>query len=282
MKLGVFIWTVTKDWTEGRIPIDDTQGAMSVVLFKVHDGLEWQNYSPEDAATWANDVFRPQGIDFMPWGVARGWDWNVAREEGRLAGRHAAATGSEYILDLEPYPEDYWQGVPGTPRAFCEGYAETSGGLKLRLCPDARNPGINLEEWAQEPIVSVWHPQIYHRAFNESLDSWLRRGVSPITNLGVDRSRIFPVLAVWRQVAGDPPIPADELEADILSLAARGYGGCALWRRGVMSSQQVERLLAMPDPFLPPPPPPPPPPEVNHKKNALALIEQLQAEVEAI
>jgi hypothetical protein len=278
MKLGVFVWTIARDYTDGRIAIDDTLGAMNPVLFKVNDGLEWQNYSPQDAATFANDVYRPQGIDFHPWGVARGWYADWAYAEGRLAGAHAAATNSEYVLDLEPYPEDYWQGVTGTPRAFCRGYAETSNGIKLRLCPDARNTGINLEEWAVEPIVSVWHPQIYSRAFNESLDRWLRSGVQPLMNVGVPVSRIYPVLAVWEQTTGDPSISPDALEQDIFALKQKGYPGVVLWRRGVMSAQQVERLLAMEDPFKPTPPPPPP----SHKKRALELLEQLTLEVEAI
>ena len=281
-KAGIFVWNVRNDYTNGRIPIDDSQGAMSVCLFKVNDGLEFQTYSPEDSARWANEVYRPQGIDWMPWGVARGWDNAVAREEGRLAGRHAAASGSEYLLDLEPDKRDYWQCLPGTAHEFCAGYEETSNGLKLRLVPDARPTAGNLllQEWAREPVVGIWHPQIYSRAFSESLDYWLLNGAFPIASVGVPLSRIYPVLAVWEQVEGEPSVSPDQLEADIQSLAAKGYGGFALWRRGLMSSQQVERLLAMPDPFAPVIPTPDPP--VDHKKRALALLEQATLEVEAI
>ena len=259
LKAPIFVWDVTKDYTHGRIAIDDTLGAMSVVLFKAHDGLEYQTYSPEDMAAWADGVYRPQGIDLYPWGVARGWDLDVAREEGRLAGRHAVATDREYILDLEPYPDYYWQGITGTPRAFCEGYAETSGGRMLRLCPDARNPGINIEEWAAEPVVNIWQPQIYATAYGESVERWLDTGVKPILDLGVSKSRIYPVLAGWYTTESEPSISPDDLERDILTLAREGYPGFSIWRRGSISQLVVERLLAMADPFAPVPPSPPPP-----------------------
>lgn len=278
MKTGVFVWTPKADYTEGRIPIDDSLGAMSVVLFKVNDGLEYQPYSPEDSAVWANNVYRPQGIDFLPWGVARGWSLDIAREEGNLAGRHAAAAGSEYILDLEPYPEDYWQGIPGTPRAFCDGYAEMSNGIRLRLCPDARNVGINLGEWVAEPIVGIWHPQAYYTAFRQTIEVGIARACGPLLAAGVLRSHIYPVLPLWLDQPGEPSIPADQIERDLLYLAAQGFPGSCYWRRGVMSAQQVERLLAMTDPFAPTPSPPP----VDHKKRALALLEEATLEVEAI
>ena len=263
MRAGIFIWNTKADYTNGRIPIDDSKGPMSVALMKVNDGLEYQTYSPEDSRQWADGVFRPQGIDWMPWGVARGWNEEVARNEGRLAGQHAAASRSEYILDLEPDPKDYWQGIPGTPRAFCEGYGETSEGRNLRLCPDARNPGINIEEWAAEPIVSIWHPQMYATAFGESLDRWLTKGTQPILDLGVPQSRVFPVLAAYYATDGEPSISPDDLERDILHLAQLGYPGFALWRRGCLSAQAIERMLSMHDPFTgaaPAPPPAPSPP----------------------
>ena len=257
MKLGIWIGSVQEDYTEGRIAIDDTLGAMSVALFKVSDGLnEW--YTPEDAAIWANDVYRPQGIDFMPHGNGRGFSLDEARQEGVNAGRHAAACGSEFILDLEPDPQYYWQGILGTPRAFCEGYASTSGGRKLRLNPDARNPGINLEEWAQEPIVGVWHPQMYAATFGESQESWERRGIQPILDLGVPKSLIYPMLSNYMNAPGDPSMPPDVLEESIRYYAERGYGGVCLFRRKTMDGKQVERLLAMPDLWAVTPPPPPP------------------------
>jgi hypothetical protein len=282
VKLGVFAWTVEADWTNGRIPIDDTLGAMSVCLLKVNDGLEYQTYSPEDSRVWADEVFRPQGIDFHPWGVARGWSHDVAYHEGRLAGQHAAQTNSEYVLDLEPYPEHYWQGIPGTPREFCRGYGETSNGVKLRICPDARNPGINLEEWGAEEIVSLWHPQIYATAYGEPLQSWLWSGVQPIMQVGVPKSSIYPVLGVWLNAPGEPSISADQLEQDILYIARQGYPGAALWRRGLMSSQQVERLLAMDDPFVPVTPEPPPQPHASKVVDRMREIQDLAEEVIAL
>ena len=280
MKAGIFVWTVKNDYTNGRIAIDDTKGAMNPVIFKVHDGLEYQTYSPEDTRQWADGVYRPQGIDFHPWGNARGWSIDVAREEGRLAGRHAAAARSEYILDLEPDPKDYWQGIPGTARAFCEGYGETSEGRNLRLCPDARNPGINIDEWAAEPIVSVWHPQMYATAFGESLDYWLAKGTKPILDLGVPMSRVYPVLAAYYATPGEPSISPDDLERDILHLAHLGYPGFALWRRGSLSPQAVERLLSMRDPFVPAAPTPPV--EPSRKAEALAAIDAARRAVEAL
>lgn len=271
-KLGVFIWTTGRDYGQGRIPDDDTLGAMSVALFKVNDGLEYQNYTPADTKILADGIFRPQGIDFMPWGVARGWYADWAYAEGRLAGEHAAAAGRPYILDLEPYPDKYWQGIPGTAAAFCRGYAETSQGQNLRICPDARNSGINLEEWVAEPVVDVWHPQIYSRAYGESLDLWLGKGSAPLERLGVPRSKIYPVLATWRQAEGDPSISADALEEDLRRLAYDGYPGAALWRRGTMSQEQVDRLLSI-DPIFAPPAPP----EPSLRERALAAVDKALA-----
>lgn len=278
MRVGVFVWTVGNDYTKGRIAIDDTLGAMNPVIFKVNDGLEFQTYSPDDTREYADNVYRSQGIDFHPWGVARGWYADWAYAEGRLAGQHAAAAQREYILDLEPYPNEYWQGITGTPAAFCRGYKETSNGLKLRLCPDARNPGINIEEWVKEPIVSYFHPQMYSAAYGESLDSWISKGIDPIIGLGVSRSRIIPVLAVWREGNGDPSISPDDLERDIRHLRDKMFPGVALWRRGVMSSQQVERLLSMPDLWTPTPPPP----QQTPKSQLQDLIAEMSDVVEAM
>lgn len=279
MKAGIFVWNIRNDYTNGRIAIDDTLGAMNPVIFKVHDGLEYQTYSPDDTRQWADGVFRPQGIDFLPWGVARGWSIDIAREEGRLAGRHAAAARSDYILDLEPYKEDYWQGIPGTARAFCEGYGETSNGRNLRLCPDARNPGINIEEWVAEPIVTLIHPQLYATAYGETLERWIAKGVQPFIDLGVDKSRIYPVLAAWYNTPGEPSISPDHLERDILHLAQLGYPGFALWRRGSLSPQAVERLLSMKNPFTTSEPAPVPP---SRKAEALAAIDAARRAVEAL
>ena len=258
MKTGIWIGSVRDDYTNGRIAIDDTLGAMSVAMFKVSDGLN-EFYTPEDSAVWANGVYRPQGIDFMPQGNGRGFSLADAYQEGVNAGRHAAATGSEFILDLEGDPQYYWQGIPGTPRAFCEGYASTAGGIKLRLNTDARNPGINLSEWVQEPIVGVWHPQEYAATFGESHELWERRGIQPILNLGVPKSRIYPMLSNYLNGPGDPSMPPDTLEASIRYYAGRGYPGICLFRRKTMDGKQVERLLAMDDPWAPVLPPPLPP-----------------------
>lgn len=261
MKTGIWIGSVADDYTNGRIAIDDTLGAMSVAMFKVSDGLN-EFYTPEDSAIWANGVYRPQGIDFMPQGNGRGFSLAEARQEGLNAGRHAAATGSEFILDLEPDPKYYWQGIPGTPHAFCQGYEAASSGIKLRLNTDARNPGINLSEWALEPIVGVWHTQEYAATFGESHELWEERGIGPLLNLGVPKSRIYPMLSNYMAGDGYPSMPPDALEASIRYYAERGYPGICLFRRMTMDGKQVERLLAMPDPWAsttPPQPPQPPP-----------------------
>lgn len=280
MKTGIWIGSVMADYTEGHIPIDDTLGAMSVALFKVNDGLEYQPYTPEDSAYFANGVYRPQGIDFMPQGNGRGFSINYARQEGELAGRHAAASGSEYILDLEPDPDLYWQGIPGTAKAFCEGYASTSGGIKLRLNPDARNPGINLEEWIAEPIVGIWHPQMYAATFGESQERWERKGIGPLLNLGVPKSLIYPMLSNYINGVGDPSMDPDTLEESIRYYAERGYAGFCLFRRRTMDSLQVERLLAMDNPF--PHATPPPASQPSLKEQALAAIEEARKAVEAM
>lgn len=278
MKIGIFVWNIKNDYTNGRIAIDDSKGAMSVALMKVHDGLEWQTYSPEDSAQWANGVFRPQGIDWMPWGVARGWSLDVAHREGALAGQHAAASGSEYILDLEPYKEDYWQGISGTPAAFCAGYASTSNGIKLRLCPDARNVGINLEEWVQETIVSIWHPQAYYTLFQQPLEVGVAVACNPLFKVGIPRARIIPVMPLSGVGAGDPSISPDDLERDARYLHDQGFPGLAYWRRGVMSAQQVERLLSMDDPWAPVPAPPEPQPDyADVVARAQVIVNQAQA-----
>ena len=272
MKVPIFVWTVRADYTEARIPVDDTLGAMSKVFFKVNDGLEYQTYNAEDTKHMADDVYRPQGIDFQPWGVARGWNLEIARKEGHIAGEHAAAAQRPYILDLEPYKEDYWQGIPGTAHAFCDGYAETAEGQRLDLCPDARNPGLLLQEWVAEPVVDRILPQLYATAYGESLDLWIRKGVKPFLDLGVSLSRIFPVLAGWYQQPGEPSISPDDIERDIKYLASMAFPGCSIWRRGSISPEVVERILAMTDPFLPSPPVTPPPTTTDPLKTRLVPI----------
>lgn len=249
MKLGQFVWTIANDYG-ARIPDDDTKQAMSFAFFKVHDGLEWQNYSPEGTNHYFADVYGPQGIGFVPWGVARGWNIDVAREEGRLAGRHAAACQGVYILDLEPYPEDYWQGIPGTPTAFVEGFLE-AGGNELWICPDARNTGINLEEWVRHPVVTRWWPQAYYTAFQQPMVRGINAAIAPLLNAGIPRERIWPVLPTYYATEGEPSIDAGELIEAIRYVASEGYPGAALWRRGLISPGQVTAMLETADPFSP-------------------------------
>lgn len=254
MKCGHWIGSVDADYTHGRIPQDDSKGAMSLAMFKVSDGLnEW--YTPVDSAQWANGVYRPQGIEFMPQGNGRGASIDQARQEGVNAGRHAAACGSPFILDLEPDPSLYWHGIAGTGRAFCEGFASTANGNKLRINPDARNPGINLDEWVAAPVVDIWYPQMYAATFGESQERWERLGIQPLLDLGIPKSRIHPMVSNYMNGAGDPSMDPDTLEASIRYYADRGYGGITVFRRQTEDGRQVERLLSMADPFAPPAPP---------------------------
>lgn len=256
MKTGIFVWTVANDYG-ARIPDKDLGGVMDPAIFKVNDGLN-QMQSVNSAVALAK-LYRDQGIDFMPWGVARGFSLAIARAEGLLAGQYAAATGSPYVLDLEPYPDYYWQGISGTPRAFCQGYEESAPSMPLRLTVDARNVGINLEEWVAEPVVGIFHPQAYYTDFgSHDMGIGIMSAINPLLAAGVSKSRIYPVLPVYQASTGNPSTSPKELALAITFVAGQGFLGFALWRRGLMSPDQVAMLQLLPDPFPPPPFIPPP------------------------
>lgn len=273
MKLGIFVWDTGIDYGQGRIPQNDALGVMNPVIFKVHNGLESQPYSLDEVRNLADNVYRSQSIDFHAWGVAHGTNIDIAREEGRLAGRFAAVTNREYVLDLEDDKRYYWQGIRGTAHAFCEGYTETSNGIQLRICPDARGThanGINLLEWINEPIVNVWHPQLYSAAFGEHIANWVQSGaIEPLVNNGVSKERIYPVLAAWRETTGELSLDPDIVEAELRYLKDSGFPGAALWRRGVVSNEQVARLQSI---EVWPAPQPPPVPEPTGSKIRLGEI----------
>lgn len=281
MRSGIFIWTVANDYG-ARIPDDDSQGAMSVALFKVADGLNQMQTVPQAIALAKQ--YRDQDIDMYPWGVAQGWSLDVARSEGALAGQYAAAVGRPHILDLEPYKaEGYWQGISGTPAAFIEGYGSTANGQPLRLCPDARNVGINLEEWVALLPGAIWHPQAYYTAFgSHDYKVGINSAIKPLLNAGVPKSQIYPVLPLWLAQTGEPSIPAKDLNRDIDYLAAEGYPGAAWWRRGRMSPDHVTLMKAKTDPFPHAPDPEPEPPAQTPKQVALAHIEAARIAVEAL
>ena len=272
-KAGVFVWTVANDYG-ARIPDDDTKGAMSVSLFKVNDGMNRMETVAEAVAL--AQQYRAQGIDFMPWGVARGFSLAGAKAEGALAGEYAAATNSPYVLDLEPYPDDYWQGIPGTPQAFIEGYNSTANRHPLRLCPDARNSGLNLEKWVAAQPGAIWHPQAYYTAFHMPMNVGIMAAIRPLLNAGIPVAQIYPVLPLYIDTPGEPSIPGSEVKQAINLVAQWGYPGIAFWRRGLMSPDQVSTMLAMDDPFTPAPPPPGP----SLKQQALAAIEVARQSVE--
>lgn len=273
MKSGIFIWTVANDYG-ARIPDDDSKGAMSVALFKVIDGLN-EMVSPGQAKTFANDTYRPQGIDMYTWGVGIGASLDQARAEGRLAGEYALTTMSPYLLDLEPDPKGgYWHGLSGSPKTFVDGFTEKVDKSLLRLCPDARNPGINIEEWVALLPNAVWHPQAYYTAFHQSMNVGIMAAIRPLLNAGIPVSQIYPVLPLYIDTPGEPSIPAAELSNAIDLVASWGYPGVAFWRRGLMSPDQVSMLLAKADPFQPEPQPQPEPSRlVTLLTEALAIAE---------
>lgn len=286
MKSGVFIWTVANDYG-ARIPDDDTLGAMNPALFKVNDGVN-QMQTVAQAVALAKQ-YRDQNIDFLPWGVGRGFDLSEARAEGRLAGEYAAATSSPYILDLEPDPSLYWQGIPGTPTALIAGFNETAKGQRIRLCCDARltaagptGARIDLNEWVTALPDAIWHPMGYYTDFaSHDAATGIMSAINPLLNAGVHKSQIYPVLPLYYASAGNPSITPVELSSVLDWVAQQGYPGAAYWRRGLMSPEQVAMLLAKVDPWAPIPQPQPQP-GPSPKKLALAHIEAARIAVEGL
>lgn len=271
MRSGIFIWTVANDYG-ARIPDDDTLGAMNPALFKVNDGLNEMVPVP-DAIVLAKQ-YRAQNIDMYTWGVGIGSSLEEAHAEGALAGQYAVATGSPYLLDLEPDPKGgYWHGISGAPQAFIAGFEEHADKRLIRLCPDARNPGINLEEWVMLLPEALWHPQAYYTAFHMTMHEGIVAAIRPLLNAGVPVGQIYPVLPLYVDTTGEPSINPSEVSQAIDLVAGWGYPGVAFWRRGLLSPEQVSMLLAKADPFITVPTPAPDSPLVALLKQALAIAE---------
>lgn len=268
MKLGIWVWNTRNDYNTGIIENDDTKLPMSFAFSKIGDTRNWY-YDPQGVADLAR-IYTDQGIGQIPWYVGRGFNLDSAYYEGWDFGQRVAAFQGCGILDLEPYPNEYWQGVPGTPTNFVRGF-EDCGGTELHLSPDARNHGINLDEWEQlrrdKPHLHIRYlPQAYWTEFRQDMERGISAAIQPLINAGVPPEAIWPVLPTY-YVTGPlsnpiyTPMNPDDMERQLRLVADAGAPGASLWRRGFLSRETADRILAMPDIFNPAPPPPPPEPE---------------------
>lgn len=280
MKVGIFIGRglTPRDYNPA-LRDDDTTLPMSYAFGKANEGAVFY-YSPDEAAELAQ-MYQRQGIGFVPWGIGRGATVSAADTEGHEAGQLAAAVEGCYMLDLEPYPAQYWAGVPGAATAFCNSYkaAVEAAGKRpvLWLTVDARNPGINLDEWrAFEDVLDIrYWPQAYGPEFYPAtypdfsvMLHGLLDACNPLLNAGIEKSRIWPVLSTYSVRAGMNgqseyvgPLDGDVLTKAIQQVHDFAFPGVALFRRGTLSNELADAINAMPDPWAstqePPQEPPP-------------------------
>lgn len=289
------IWTARglDDYGSPYIEDDDTKIPMSFAFGKIGDSGNMY-YDAASMKRYAQ-IYTDQGIGYIGWYVGRGFSPDDAYHEGWNVGLLAAAHQGCAILDLEPYPAQYWQGISGTPRAFTRGFID-AGGVELHLCPDARNSGINLDEWElcrnEFPQLHIRYlPQAYWTEFRQDMERGIHAAIDPLLNAGIPKEIIWPVLPTYYvdgpiQSPSYHPMLGADLEASIRFVAGLGHPGVSFWRRGFISREAADHILAMDDPFAPPAPPPPPGPqpesEIEHSiQVALAHINAAKISVES-
>lgn len=266
MKLGIWVIRPPDDYGSPFIEDDDsTIECMSVVVTKIGDS-QHAYYTAEQYAAHAK-IYADQSIDILGWDVVRGNDARYAAVEGAQLAQMTSLVNRSAIVDVEPDPNLYWHGVPGTPRALVEA-ALANGLINLRVCIDARNAGTNLGEWEglrrEYPQLNIsFLPMVYWTEFRQSMVNGIEAGIAPLLAAGVPISAIWPVLPTY-DVSGPVASPAfapmlpDYMEAQLRYVAARGFPGASLYRRYYLSRAAADRVAAMPDVFAPNQPQPGP------------------------
>lgn len=291
MKVKTWVWQFSKDYP-GEIGGDDSKLPISEVWGKTNDGLTYQGRFDNHPAEISDlpavvkaerDIYGPQRIEFVPWGVIHGRMPGVADQasrEGALAGAiaKAAASASEprrYIVDLEPHyhggaTPQFWRDDLGADasdvRAFLEAFV-AAGGDEIWVAPDARHPHlepVSFAAWVASPVVKMVCPQVYFTDFKRPARVALDAALTTLAAYRVGPERVHPVLP------GNAEPGA--LVESVRYAHERGCAGVSFWRRGSFRKDSLQALAALEDPWAPPPAGTP----AAKKAAAIAAIDEAQ------
>lgn len=280
MKIAVWLHQFDNGYP-GLVGSDDSQLPFSAVYGKTNDGTRWQSTwdrhgvaigEAADVTRAERDIYAPQGIEYVPWGVIAGRSeaGSVAGSEGTLAGQIAkAAAGpgerATYIVDLEPSyhggaTPQFWRDDLGAgPAEVSEfiGQFMRNGGQEIWIAPDARDPHLSpvaFEAWWAADIVTRVLPQVYYTDFSKP-----RTATAADAKAAIDTAvATLEAHGVRQRVNIHPILPADS-EPGVLVGAIRycheiGCGGVSIWQRGNMGIEVAQAIAAMEDPWAAPEP----------------------------
>lgn len=281
MRVPIFIHQFDTAYANAAVDGDDRALPMAAAWVKAHDGTSWQATwdshplavsGPDALRHLAREVYAPQGIGCVPWGVVHGrWEGAdgalevLAAAEGALAGAAASAAVDDgesavYIVDLEPHGHggvrpQFWRDDLGAGanevRTFVDAF-RAAGGDEIWLCPDARDPwldAVSFASWSVHSAVTRVIPQVY-------VTDFVRPRVATAADARAALGAAVATLARhgWRNVrAVHPALPADA-EPDVLLAAIDeahrlDCGGVAIWQRANLRADTAAVLSAFADPW---------------------------------
>lgn len=280
MRVPVWIHNVASAYPgNGGLPVDDSANPFSDIFGKVNDGLRyqgaWDDHPAEigsilDVVLIDRQIYGPQGIEYVPWGVVHGrWEgWlagEYAKTEGELAAQIAMAAAGPgetptYIVDLEPHYHApfpaYWRDDLGAAepdiREFVQQFRNGTNGLgRLWLAVDARDPHlepVKFGYWESFDVVERILPMVYFTDFvrprpastSDALTS-IRNALDTLRSYRVEAGSIYPIFP------GDA-VPS-VMEYAIESAHEEGCGGVSVWQRGNLRLDTAEKIAEMDDPW---------------------------------
>ena len=295
MKIPIWIHNV-HDYARSSLPADDSLIPMLAAIGKTNDGTRWQgDWDSHDMAMRdlrsvvraERDIYGPQGIDYIPWGVIHGrWESgfpgsgdseSVAAAEGILAGKIAIAAAADgqppvYVVDLEPayhapfpafWRNDLGAGEDEVYTFILEFQQETDGKGKLWLAVDARGShlaNVSFARWLEWPdTVDRILPMVYFMDF-----------VRPRTPTFRDIDEAYAAMfATISAAAGpgalpwevSPILPGDASpEAMLYAIGgahALGCSGVSIWQRLNLRVDTADAIAGLDDPWATPASTPP-------------------------
>lgn len=291
MKLPVWIHNVASAYPgNGGLPVDDSANPFSHVYGKTNDGLRFQGVwddhatdinSVEDVVHHDREIYQPQGIEYVPWGVVHGrWegDWSAgeyARDEGRMAAAIAMAAAGPgetptYIVDLEPHYHApfpaYWRDDLGAAepdiREFVVQFRNNTNGLgRLWLAVDAREPHlepVKFAYWASFDAVERILPMVYFTDFARPAVAQTYHARDALRTMESVLGGNGAGMLLKRHI--HPIFPGDALpevmEYAIEEAFEQDFGGVSVWQRGNLTLNTADRIAAMDDPWVQAPQPP--------------------------